>query len=455
MDRLVNGKTWAEWGRTHPLIPRLTNGEPVFWLNPNVVPFSEAQRDIELNAEDITAAEERLERFAPYLAEAFPEVAASLGIIESELKPVPELAAAIARRYAVEAPQRVLMKMDSHLPISGSVKARGGIYEVLHHAEQLAFSEGLLNHRDNYRRLLEPAAQTLFSRRRVVVGSTGNLGMSIGLAASRLGFLTTVHMSDDARAWKKDRLRANGVQVVEHAGDYGLAVEQGRKESAADLASHFVDDEHSRVLFLGYAVGGLRLKAQLDALGVVIGPEAPLVVYLPCGVGGGPGGISFGLKQAFGDSVHCVFAEPTQSPCMLLGMYTGLHDKVCVGDFGISNHTAADGLAVDRPSGFVGPAMHRMVAGIYTLNDDEMYALLFAARDTQDLKLEPSALAGAPGFARLQRCKPHEVARLGLSTSAWNNATHVIWATGGGMVPDDEYEKYLADGRRAYFSNFP
>src|SRR5690606_12805325 len=150
------------------------------------------------------------------------EVAASLGIIESELKPVPELAAAIARRYAVEAPQRVLMKMDSHLPISGSIKARGGIYEVLHHAEELALSEGLLNHRDDYRRLLEPAAQALFRSRRVVVGSTGNLGMSIGLAASRLGFLTTVHMSDDARAWKKDRLRANGVQVVEHAGDYGL-----------------------------------------------------------------------------------------------------------------------------------------------------------------------------------------------------------------------------------------
>ena len=84
----------------------------------------------------------------------------------------------------------------------------------------------------------------------------------------------------------------------------------------------------------------------------------------------------FGLKLAFGDAVHCLFAEPTHSPCMLLGVYTQLHDGISVQDVGIDNITAADGLAVGRASGFVGRAMERLIDGYYTIDDQELYNLL-------------------------------------------------------------------------------
>ncbi|GAB0406796.1 D-serine dehydratase [Escherichia coli] len=34
----------------------------------------------------------------------------------------------------------------------------------------------------------------------------------------------------------------------------------------------------------------------------------------------------------------------------------------------------------------------------------------------------------------------------GFSAEQLRNATHLVWATGGGMVPEEEMEQYLAKG---------
>lgn len=429
-----------------PLVQSLIALEPVTWFNPNTTTLAAGLPYVGLDNNNVADASARLARFAPYMCEAFPETRASNGILESEIAAIPAMQATLNQRYGVEVTGRLLLKKDSHLPISGSIKARGGIYEVLTHAEQLAIKAGLLREEDDYHKLFSDEFRQFFSQYSIAVGSTGNLGMSIGIMSAKLGFTVTVHMSADAREWKKRKLREHGVIVVEYAEDYGVAVEQGRKEAERDPNCFFIDDENSCTLFLGYSVAGERVKTQFDQMGIKVDADHPLFVYLPCGVGGGPGGVAFGLKLAFGDNVHCFFAEPTHSPCMLLGVHTGLHDAIAVQDLGIDNLTAADGLAVGRASSFVGRAMERLLAGFYTLSDQEMYDLLgLLARDEQ-ITLEPSALAGMAGPWRVA-ANPEWLTGRGCDAATMAQATHLVWATGGGMVPAEEMAKYLASAK--------
>ncbi|MFD2644336.1 D-serine ammonia-lyase [Pseudomonas japonica] len=435
-------KTIQDWCTEHPVIAELVALDETTWFNPNIAAVADALPDVPLTRADMDDASARLQRFAAFIQSAFPQTREAGGIIESPLYPLPAL-----QRELGTHPGQLWLKADNELPISGSIKARGGIYEVLAHAERLALDAGLLQPGDDYAKLDSDAARAFFGQYRIAVGSTGNLGLSIGIISARLGFQATVHMSADARQWKKDKLRAHGVQVIEYPTDYSVAVAEGRRQAEGDPFCHFVDDENSRQLFLGYAVAALRLRGQLRQAGIEVDAGHPLFVYLPCGVGGGPGGVAFGLKQVFGDAVHCLFAEPTHSPCMLLGVYTGLHEAVSVYDFGIDNATAADGLAVGRPSGFVGRTMQRLIDGYYTVSDDNLYRLLARMERCAGLRLEPSALAGVPGMQRVLEERQGYRQRLGLSERHMANATHLVWATGGSMVPSAEMDAYLATGR--------
>lgn len=448
-DIIVAGHTLEEWRQKLPLLPSVMDMEEVFWTNPGFTPCRGREITPGLGLADIDEAEERLKRFAPYLAAVFPETGKSGGIIESELKHIPAMKQRLEDRSGFSIPGGLYVKCDGHLPVSGSVKARGGIYEVLKAAEEIALASGMLRQDDGYAVLAERRFRDLFARHSVIVGSTGNLGLSIGIMGARLGFRAAVHMSGDAKQWKKDLLRAKGAVVVEHESDYGAAVAAGRKEAKSDPGSHFVDDENSSTLFLGYAVAAKRLRAQMEAAAIPVDLEHPLFVYLPCGVGGAPGGITFGLRTVFGDAVHCFFAEPTHSPSMLLGLMTEKHDAVSVRDFGIDNVTEADGLACGRPSGFVGRALERDISGAFTVQDEALFRLLAALADTEGVFLEPSALAAFPGPARLFACAAgREYLEKRNLSSRMAHATHVLWATGGGMVPEEVMKGFYARGRK-------
>ncbi len=431
-----------------PVVAWLAEGRELGWANPRLLPCDLTNALCGLVVPDgaIADAAARLERFAPFLMRVFPETRATNGLIESPLRPIPAMQRALEGACGHAIPGRLLFKMDSHLAIAGSVKARGGIYEVLKRAEDVALAEGLLaGPDDDHARLADPDAREVFGRYTVQVGSTGNLGLSIGIMSAAVGFRVVVHMSADAKQWKKDLLRSKGVEVVEYADDYSRAVREGRAASDADPMSHFVDDERSIDLFLGYAVAAGRLKAQLDGQGVAVDAGHPLLVYIPAGVGGAPGGVSYGLKRLFGDDVHCFFCEPVQCPSVTLGVATQLFERANVRDFGLTGATEADGLACASPSGLVTRIMTNLISGSFTVSDAHLFDYLRLLHGTEGVDVEPSACAAFAGPAGLL-AHPETAAyceRHGLAGETLANATHIAWATGGALVPPEVRAAYL------------
>jgi D-serine dehydratase len=193
------GRTLQEWVREFPLLAELVALREVWWENPACMEKT-ASLPLSLGLADVEDAERRLQRFAPYIAKAFPETRETGGIIESPLVAVPRMQSALEERTGRKIAGRLYAKYDSHLPIAGSIKARGGVYEVLKVAEQLAIQQGMLTESDDYSIIDSEPFRQLFSRYSIAVGSTGNLGLSIGIMSAKLGFRVTVHMSADAKA---------------------------------------------------------------------------------------------------------------------------------------------------------------------------------------------------------------------------------------------------------------
>ena len=429
----------------HPILADLKEAKEIVWINPDKVITAEGLARSPLGMADIDDAEARLKRFAPFIERCFPETRERHGLIESLLKPIPGMKARINERYGSNLKGDLLLKMDSHLAIAGSVKARGGIYEVLKHTEDLALEHGLLKEGDSYAKLADPKCREFFSQYKIQVGSTGNLGMSIGIMSAAVGFTVIVHMSADAKQWKKDLLRSHGVTVMEYESDYSEAVKNGRKLSDEDPKSYFVDDEKSVNLFLGYAVAAGRLKKQFEEQGVVVDEEHPLIVYIPAGVGGAPGGVSYGLKRLYGDLVHCFFVEPVECPSVMLGIATQKFEHANVRDYGMTGKTEADGLACASPSSFVTRIMTNLLSGGFTVNDNKLYDFLRLLYKTEEEQIEPSSCATFIGPVRLLEeeetkayCKKHA-----LTEKILKNATQIVWATGGRLVPDEIRKEYL------------
>lgn len=424
-----------------PVLQDIIELKPTLWLNPHLI-TSDLPKPFTLEINDVKDAELLWGRFAPYLVEVFPELHETKGMIESPFKRLDRLQMKLQKIFDIKF-DNFYLKCDHHLPIAGSIKARGGFYEVLHYAEKLALDAKLIEPGDDYNVFSTKKFKDFFNQYSIGVGSTGNLGLSIGIISAKFGFRVSAYMSADAKEWKKNLLREIGVNVHEYDGDFSEAITKGRQITLKEPHGYFVDDEDSIDLFLGYSTAALRLQKQLEENNIKVNDENPLFLYLPCGVGGSPGGITFGMKSIFGRNVHCFFVEPTHSPAVLLGLSTGKMEQISVHDIGLNNRTEADGLAVGRPSSFATKYSHYLVSGIYTIEDQSLFKLLALLADDENIYVEPSATAGLLGPIKVMQSNYYKKHNIDPA-----RVTHIVWSTGGDLVPEEEKKKFYKQGKK-------
>ena len=186
------------------LMEDIVNARPTIWINPNRVhdqwELEAHLQTLPLKLGDMEAAERRWTRLRPVLSHLFPEETRNPphgppGSISSALRPVTEAyacrlglglvglkPATAAAAAAAAAPPPLFIKEDSHLPVCGSVKARGGLFETFAFAEDAAaiaqpgvpLLDALLRLKAD--RWAGGAAAPPSS----LVGSTDNLGLSVG-----------------------------------------------------------------------------------------------------------------------------------------------------------------------------------------------------------------------------------------------------------------------------------
>jgi threonine dehydratase len=145
----------------------------------------------------------------------------------------------------------------------------------------------------------------------VVCASSGNHGKALAWAAQRAGVPATIVMPANAYPNKIRACREHGAEVVLAPTREQADVECAQRVAAGRTLVHPYDSERT---IQGAGTVGLEIAQDW--------PEVEVVV-VPVGGGGLVTGTSLGLRQALGDRVRVVGAEPRGAPSLTRGLEAG------------------------------------------------------------------------------------------------------------------------------------
>ncbi|MEE9394111.1 MAG: pyridoxal-phosphate dependent enzyme [Planctomycetota bacterium] len=214
-------------------------------------------------------------------------------------------------------------------------------------------------------------------QRGVVASSSGNYAAALAEAARRCGVRAQIVMTPSTAAFKVERTRARGAEVVFSEDRYAARQElvDAIVAETGALALH----PHSSVETLaGNATCGDEILEQLPACASIV---------VPTSGGGLLGGLALAVERS-GKKVALLAAQPTGNPTFVRSLAAGEpwhNPKV---------DSIADGLTADLPGqlGFAQAKRLRAVGGLAT--DDQIRNAMGLLASQEGLAVEPSAAVG-------------------------------------------------------------
>ena len=255
------------------------------------------------------------------------------------------------------------VKHENHTPV-GAFKIRGGI----------VYFERLLARGER------PAG--------VVSATRGNHGQSIGFAARRHGIPALIVVPRGNSREKNAAMRAQGVELVEHGGDFQEAREHAQALAAARgwlMVPSFHPD-----LVAGVASYALELFTEVPKLDTV---------YVPIGLGSGACGL-IAARDALGLATEIVGVVSTGAPAYALSLQRGEAVSHAV------TTQLADGMACRTPEPAALAILQRGLARTVLVSDEQiaaamrrLYECTHQAAEGAGAAALAAALAEAPALA--------------------------------------------------------
>ncbi len=247
--------------------------------------------------------------------------------------------------------------------------------------------------------------------RGVVAFSSGNHAQGVARAARVLGTSAKIVMPSDAPAVKRDRVLADGAEIVAY-DRWSESREEIAGEIAAQEGRTLVPSFDDPFIIAGQGTVGLEFAADLDAAGAGLD-------HLVCCVGGG--GLIAGIALAFGalsPATRIWGAEPAEFDDHRRSLRSGVREGNRAGAKSI-----CDALLSPSPGALTFAINRQRLADVATVSDLEVCEAMRAAFRELKLVVEPG---GAAALAALLARKQAE----------WQGRRVGVVLTGGNVDPD-------------------